>query len=49
MDKKEFKETFKELCQSKEISISIEWQNDGYQYFVLKIDNEIIFEEQIKK
>lgn len=49
MNKEEFKELFKQLCKSKEIDMSIVWQHDGYQYFRLKIDNEIIFEEQIEK
>ena len=49
MDKKEFKELFKELCKSDEIILSINYSNDGYQYLRLLIDNEIIFDEQIDK
>lgn len=49
MNKEEFKKMFKELCKSREIDFSVEWHNDRNQYLVIKVDNEMVFEECIEK
>ena len=49
VSKEEFKQVFKELCKSGEIAISLEPHNDGYQWLVFKIDDEIICEDYIEK
>ena len=49
MNKQEFKKMFKELFKSGEISLSVEWSNDGYQHICLYTDNERIVDTYIDK
>lgn len=47
MNKNEFKKMLKELFRSGEISVSLEYHHSRKQSLVIKIDNEVMFEDEI--
>lgn len=44
MSKEEFKNLFKELCKTEEISFKIEQSNDGYNYLRIYVDGQLVIE-----